>query len=114
MLPLSFEVLAVPHQLSVHLVSHLLRHHLPLAGVVVELIQYGVEGQTRCEPAQQTHIKCGITTTHLFLDRSQMRLQLIHLRKHLRVQNVLRNTKKVRKDDVLTVTWHICFSEDDR
>lgn len=56
-LPLSFEVLAVPHQLAINLMSHLLCHHLSLTGIVVELIQYGVEGQTWCEPAQQTHIK---------------------------------------------------------
>lgn len=43
---LSFEVLAVLHQLSVHFMSHLLGHQLPLTGVIVELVQDGVEGQT--------------------------------------------------------------------
>lgn len=51
MFSLSFEVLAVLHQLSVHSMSHLLGHQLPLTGVVVELVQDGVEGQTWREPA---------------------------------------------------------------
>lgn len=46
MLPLSFQVLAVPHQLAINPVSHLLRHHLPLTGIVIKLIEYGVERQT--------------------------------------------------------------------
>lgn len=51
MFSLSFQVQAVLHQLPVDFVSHLLGHQLSLASIVVELVQYGVEGQTRGKPA---------------------------------------------------------------
>jgi len=51
MFPLRLQVLWVPHQLPIHFVPHLLGNDLSLTCVVIQLVQYGVEWQTGCEPA---------------------------------------------------------------
>lgn len=51
MFSLSLQVLWVPHQLPIHFVPHVLSNDLSLTCVVIQLIQYGVEWQTGCEPA---------------------------------------------------------------
>lgn len=53
--PLSFEILAVPHQLIVNLVSHLLSHQLPLPSIIIQLVQNGVKRQTGCEPGRRNN-----------------------------------------------------------
>ncbi len=53
MFSLSLQVLWVPHQLPIHFVPHVLSNDLSLTCVVIQLIQYGVEWQTGCEPAEK-------------------------------------------------------------
>lgn len=48
--PFCLKVLRVSHEFSIHLVAHLLSNDLPLACIVIQLIEDSVEGQARCEP----------------------------------------------------------------